>query len=116
MTNLSNRYRVKVVENFDAQCTLCTILIGGETTTFRQESGQVETMPRVEQIAYQWKGHTVCGDCLRQIKRYGDDKHIQRADDQGGWYYTTLLDEMLYNIRKNMQSAVSKQSQMEVTV
>jgi hypothetical protein len=112
--NLSNRYRVKVIEPFTAQCTLCTILIGGMTTTLRKESEMIETLPRVEQVAYQWKGHTVCGDCLRQIKRYGDDKHIQRADDKGGWYYTTLLDEMLHNIKENMQPAVSEQSQMEV--
>jgi hypothetical protein len=116
MMNLSNKSQTKIVEPFDAQCTLCTILIGGVTTTFRKESGKVETLPRVEQDVHQWKGHTVCGDCLKQIARYGDDKYIKRADENGGWYYTTLLDEMLYNIKKNMQPAVSQQTSMEIAV
>jgi hypothetical protein len=85
-----SEYKPAIIDPFDTQCTLCTILIGGTTTCLRHETGQFDTQPRKEQKSYQWQGHTVCRTCALRIAK------IDKT------YHDAMTDEMRYNIGHNM--------------
>lgn len=53
-----------------AQCSLCTILIGGEYVAYDAASHQLVIRRHLEQRAYVWRGATVCEGCMKQIKRH----------------------------------------------